>query len=108
EDVELDIKALKEKVKRLEARIKSKESKVERMKSNLKNAMLVFGKEKLDLNFYKISLRPSEALSTPENIDFANIPSEFIRIKPEVKEVNKSDLKKALKNGLKLQGFGII
>lgn len=78
---------------------------VERLKDNLTNAMLLFNYEKKSVGTFSLSFRKSEQviIDDAEVILIGN--PEFIRIK---KEVDKSEIKKALKSGSEISGARLI
>lgn len=102
-NLESDINSYKEEEKSLATKRKSTEKKIERLKEILKNSMEERGYQKLDLGIFKPYIK------TSEKVDILNlilIPEEFLRLKaPEPK---KDDIKKAIKNGIDIQGARIV
>ena len=78
---------------------------VERLKDKLTNAMLLFDYEKKSVGTFSLSFRKSEQviIDDAEVILMGN--PEFIRIK---KEVDKTEIKKALKSGSEINGARLI
>lgn len=91
-------------IERLEKLKKSYASKVEVLKSNIKNAMLHFGVDKIDSDMVKLSFRKSESVEI-ENQDL--IPKEFIKEKISYTP-DKTAIKEAIKSGQDVQGCTLI
>ena len=93
---------LDKEIKRLQAKKKAIENKADRLKSMMQNALNVAGLEKFKTPLYSFNIKTSESLEV-ESID--NIPREFLRIK---KEADKLAIKKAIKDGLVIDGCKIV
>ena len=92
--------AIKEEEKALAERRKAKESKAENLKEYVSRFL---DGSKFETSRVAASFRKSESLEISEG---AKIPEEYMRYKEP--EVNKADLKKAVKAGLELEGVQII
>ena len=99
--LEAQSKAIKEEVKKLQARAKSIDNNIQRLKENLAEAMQVMEMDKIDTGLHKLSFRKSKAVVID---DEHLIPSEFTST--EIK-VNKTELKKAIQGGLEIKGAHI-
>lgn len=53
-----------------------------------------------------VSFRKSESVEIDEGVNVANIPDEYLRFKEP--EVNKTELKKALKAGKRIEGVSLV
>lgn len=92
--------ALKAEEQSFAERRKVTEKKVASLKSYLSD---VLGGQKFETTEVKISFRKSESLEIEEG---AKVPEEFLKYKEP--EVNKTELKKAVKGGLELEGVQIV
>lgn len=99
-NLEAEASALKAEEQAFAERRKSVERQIANKKQYLSNFLQGSPFETLRV---KISFRKSETL---EVSDDAKIPEEFLKYKEP--EVNKADLKKAVKNGLVLEGVQIV
>lgn len=99
-DLEAEAKALEEEEKKFAYRKKVAKNKLEGLKKFL--AAYLHGETVKEVE-YTVSWRKSEALDIAEN---ASIPDEFLI--PQPAQVNKVDLKKALKKGAVIEGVSII
>ena len=95
-----DIEALKTEEKALAERRKHHENKVKYLIGHLEGYL---NGQKFETAKVKMSFRKSEVL---EISDGAKVPEEFLRYKEP--EVNKTDLKKAVKAGLQLEGVQLV
>jgi hypothetical protein len=87
--------SLDNEIKRLTARKKKRDRRAERLKDYVTTAL---GGEKFKTDKISVSYRKSESVDIAEG---AEIPDEYVRVKVEA---NKTELKKALKSGVKIQG----
>lgn len=105
-NLEGDIEALDNEIRRLTSRKKTLENNIKRMKEAVRDAMIATGKEKFKTELFSFSVQnnpPSVVLDT-EDLD--TLPNEFIRIK---KEPDKTAIKEALLKGdQKLSGYAHI
>jgi hypothetical protein len=90
-----DLYYIENEIKRLQELKKAKNNAIDRMKESISNAMNIYGIEKVDSPTLKLSLRKSESV---EVMNEEIIPSHFFTVK-EVKTVNKTKIKEAIKNG---------
>lgn len=88
-----EIEAMKEEEKRLSDRRRVKENKVKRLKEYMLQSMEATDTKKLDTPKCYISTRKSQKVVIDNE---AKIPRQFIKV---TESVNKTEIKKALKNG---------
>lgn len=88
-----EIEAMKAEEKRLADRRRVKENKVKRLKEYMIQSMLGTGTNKLDTPKAYISMRRSNKVVIDNE---SKIPRQFIKV---TETVNKTEIKKALKNG---------
>ena len=93
--IEHDVEAIENELKRLQALKKAKTNAIERMKEAISNAMELYSIEKVESPTLNLSFRKSESVEV-HNEDI--IPLQFMNIK-EVRTVNKTKIKEAIKNG---------
>ena len=98
------IDAIDAQIERLEKLKSSYKSKSEVLKSNIKNAMLHFGIDKIEHDLVKLSFRKSESVEV-ENQDL--IPKEFIKEKISYSP-DKTAIKEAIENGMEVPGAEIV
>ena len=74
---------------------KQKEAEVRALKykERIKEAMMLTNQQKVDTGLFKVSLRKTESVTI---FDQSNLPDEFLKVKVEP---NKTEIKKAIKNG---------
>lgn len=89
---------IKEK-RRLTKRITSLQKKQNNLKRNLRDAMIETKKTKFRTTFHTFTVRKNPPALVIENTE--SIPEEFIKI---TREVNRADLKKAVLEGLEIDG----
>jgi hypothetical protein len=102
---EASLDAIDNEIKRLQGLKKSRENKIKLLKDRLASAMNIFGKDKADLGIFKLSFRKSEALQVSDNLDYETIPGIYKKI---TVALDKLALKKAVKEGLEIEGVSII
>jgi seryl-tRNA synthetase len=91
-------------MKRLKGYIDQEQKKIDRLKNALLQSMLLTGTEKLESDFWRLSVRRSEAVE----VDIVEaLPSEFINIK-NVVTADKVAIKEAIKRGENITGARII
>lgn len=95
-----DAKALKEEKKALEERIKAKENRAESLKKYLEN---ILEGQKFETSKCAVSFRKSQSVNIS---DLSATPTEFLRFKPA--EADKTEIKKALKNGETVTGAELV
>lgn len=99
-DGEADI--LDKEIKRLNAKKQALNNKKDRLKKIMLSTIENTGQSKFKTSLYSFNIKNSEALEV-DSID--NIPREFLRIK---KEADKTAIKKAIKDGLIIDGCKIV
>jgi hypothetical protein len=91
-------------MKRLKAYIDQEQKKIDRLKNALLQSMLLTGTEKLESDFWRLSVRRSEAVE----VDIVEaLPSQFVNIK-NVVTADKVAIKEAIKRGENVMGARII
>jgi seryl-tRNA synthetase len=91
-------------MKRLKGYIDQEQKKIDRLKNALLQSMLLTGTEKLESDFWRLSVRRSEAVE----VDIVEaLPSQFINIK-NVVTADKVAIKEAIKRGENITGARII
>jgi hypothetical protein len=95
--LQADSAGISAEIDRLKKLQKSTDSSAESLLEYVKHEMMFTHKEKLDLGIFKLSLRAAtKAVSV---LDESKIPSEYFRVIPESKAVDKVALASALKVG---------
>ena len=103
-NIDSDIAGIKAEEKRLADKRKSLEGRKKGLKNNLEHSMKVLGKTKFKTQLFSFRIQKNPAKLV---IDYEDkIPQEFY-IKQEPK-LDNSALKEAIKNGLKIEGVGLI
>lgn len=98
-EFEAGANALDIEIKRLQSFKKQKEKSIENLTSL---QMILTQGEKIETSFYKFSTRKSKSVNI---IDESLIPDDFFKIK---KEVSKSEISKAINNGIDVSGAEIV
>lgn len=93
---------LAKEIKRLQGKKQALENRADRLNKMMMNAILSSGQSKVKTSLYSFSIKTSESV---EVRDLDEVPREFLRIK---KEADKVAIKKALKNGVKIEGVFLI
>lgn len=96
-----EAETLDKEIKRLQAKKVALNNKSDKLRAMMQNAMTVAGIEKFKTPLYSFSIKTTESL---EVLSIDNIPREFLRIK---KEADKIAIKKAIKDGLIIDGCEI-
>ena len=105
-NLEGDIEALDNEIRRLTSRKKTLENNIKRMKEALRDAMIATGKTKFKTELFSFSVQNNPASVVLDTEDLDTLPNEFIRIK---KEPDKTAIKEALLKGdQKLSGYAHI
>jgi hypothetical protein len=91
-NIEAETQMYDTEIKRLQAKKKAKEKIIDRLAFSLESYMKATGKEKIELDLFKLSFRSSKAV----NILSEDIPTEYLRI---TTEPNKVLIKEALTKG---------
>ena len=97
-----DEAAIEKEVERLLARKKARQNRIQRIRDYLQSQMELIGKDKITTPIMTISLQNNHPALEIED-EFA-VPTEFIVIIPERKEVDKAKVKEALKAGREVPG----
>lgn len=105
-NLDVEIAALADEKKRIDARKKVKENKLERMKEYLKNCMLQTGREKIETAKVKLSIRNNaESVSIYDEKAFTEYYKEsdprFFKFKVEI---DKTAIKKLIQSGENIDG----
>ena len=91
-------------VKRLQELKKVRKNAQNRLKNAIKDAMLIYDIDKIELPLNKISLRKSESVQI--TCDINDLPSDMKKIKVEA--ISKTEIKKMLKAGRVVEGVEIV
>ena len=96
-----NVNMLKAEVERLNDRRKSIEGNIDRLKENLKQTMILTGKEKIKTDLFNITVANNpEAVNV---IDETKIPKKYF-IKKVIQNLDKLTIKTLLKEGKKIKG----
>lgn len=98
--VESELAACEDERDHLNRLIRIKKNQVDRLENALSDSMKVLGLDELKFPTGRISFRRSESVEIENE---ALIPKKYIRV-TEKREPNKVEIKKALKEGLKVRG----
>lgn len=93
--LDANAKALDEEIKRLKSKKDACKNNIDRMKLHLTNAMIAIDKRKFKTDLFSFNVQKNQA-SVILDVDEADIPDEFMRIK---KEVSKTAIKEAIDAG---------
>jgi len=99
-----EVNAVNEEIKRLTDIKKRNEKAIERMETAISNAMQLYGIEKVDSSFLKLSFRKSESV---EIVNEAQLTEQFTTTKTTVTP-NKVAIKEAIKNGEVVEGAVLV
>ena len=94
--------ALKNEKQEIEKRMKAAERTVASCKEYILNAL---GGVKMENERCKISYRHTTSVDVADNINFDNVPAEFIKV---TKEIKKTEVKKAIEEGATIDGCRIV
>ena len=97
-----DIEALDNEIRRLTSRKKALENNIKNMKMALQSMMTITGKTKFKTDLFSFGIQKN-APSVVIDTDINNLPTEFLKFREP--EVDKTKLKEALKNGEDLSGY---
>jgi predicted RNase H-like nuclease (RuvC/YqgF family) len=97
-----DIEALDNEIRRLMSRKKALENNIKNMKMALQSMMTITGKTKFKTDLFSFGIQKN-APSVVIDTDINNLPTEFLKFREP--EVDKTKLKEALKNGEDLSGY---
>ena len=105
-NLEGDIEALDNEIRRLTSRKKTLENNIKRMKEAVRDVMIATGKTKFKTELFSFAVQNNPASVVLDTEDLDTLPDEYIRIK---KEVDKAAIKEALLKGdEKLSGYAHI
>lgn len=97
-----DSDGIQKEIDRLKNLQKTADYGAERLIEYIKDGMIAIEKEKMDLGIFKLTLKaPTKAV---EVLDESKIPSQYFRIIPESKDVDKTAIAAALKNNEVIHG----
>ena len=102
--VEIDVDAIDEELKRLQAIKKAKNNVIDRMKESVVNAMGIYGIEKISTPTLNLSLRKSESIEIVNESQLPDIyKTEKITYSPD-----KTRIKNAIKEGIEVEGAVLV
>lgn len=103
-DLDDDVEAINNEIKRLTQLKKARENASERLKNTISFYMDKFGRDEIKTPIVKLSFRKSEAV----NVEDVNaLPSDFKVVKV-TEQADKAKIKEALKNGESIIGCSIV
>lgn len=100
-NIESDIEARKNEIKRLTELNKADEKKKDHLKETLSTSMVLTGHERVDTPLFKVSFRKSQAVEVDELV----LPESY---KVATWKPDKKRLKEDLKNGLEIIGASLV
>lgn len=100
-NIESDIEARKNEIKRLTELNKADEKKKDHLKETLSTSMVLTGYERVDTPLFKVSFRKSQAVEVDELV----LPESY---KVATWKPDKKRLKEDLKNGLEIIGASLV
>lgn len=100
-NLEADIEARKNEIKRLTELNKADEKKKDHLKETLSTSMQLTGHERVDTPLFKVSFRKSQAVEVDETV----LPESY---KVATWKPDKKRLKEDLKNGLEIVGASLV
>lgn len=104
--LESDGAGIKAEIDRLKVLQDQNAKSVESLKEYIKSGMETIGSDKLDLGIFKLTLKaPTKAV---EVTDATQIPSDYWRVVPETKAVDKSLIATMLKTGKEIPGAKLV
>ena len=104
-NLESEIESKKAEEKRIKESRQREEKKLENFKNYVLNIFIELDKKKIETSIGKLAIRTSKAVEI--SVDINALPDEYKRIKTTV-EANKTDLKKALKQGVEIKGVELV
>lgn len=102
---EADISSVAEEINRLRKVKQRNESQLKSLKERVVSAMVLLGKKNISTSIGKLSTRRSESVEVYG--DIKELPEEFKRLKIEVSP-DKTALKKAIKDGMHIDGVELV
>jgi hypothetical protein len=116
-DSEDTVTAIDAEIKRLQGLKKTEQNKVKRLKDTIQNAMELYGITEIKTKTLKLNFRKSEGVvctfDNPQKFDSwwdvqkSLIGEEFVTTVPELSKPNLTAIKKAIKEGIEIEGFEI-
>ncbi len=100
-NIESDVEARKNEIKRLTELNKADEKKKDHLKETLSTSMVLTGHERVDTPLFKVSFRKSQAVEVDELV----LPESY---KVAIWKPDKKRLKEDLKNGLEIIGATLV
>ena len=100
-NIESDVEARKNEIKRLTELNKADEKKKDHLKETLSTSMQLTGYERVDTPLFKVSFRKSQAVEVDETV----LPESY---KVATWKPDKKRLKEDLKNGLEIVGASLV
>ena len=100
-NLEADVEARKNEIKRLTELNKADEKKKDHLKETLSTSMVLTGHERVDTPLFKVSFRKSQAVEVDETV----LPESY---KVATWKPDKKRLKEDLKNGLEIIGASLV
>lgn len=100
-NIESDVEARKNEIKRLTELNKADEKKKDHLKETLSTSMVLTGHERVDTPLFKVSFRKSQAVEVDELV----LPESY---KVATWKPDKKQLKEDLKNGLEIVGASLV
>nr|DAN78712.1 MAG TPA: resistance protein [Caudoviricetes sp.] len=100
-NIESDVEARKNEIKRLTELNKADEKKKDHLKETLSTSMVLTGHERVDTPLFKVSFRKSQAVEVDELV----LPESY---KVATWKPDKKRLKEDLKNGLEIIGASLV
>lgn len=100
-NIDADVEARKNEIKRLTELNKADEKKKDRLKETLSASMALTGHERVDTPLFKVSFRKSQAVEVDETV----LPEAY---KVATWKPDKKRLKEDLKNGLEIIGASLV
>lgn len=100
--LEGDAESLEHEINRLKKKLTARDTRIDKIKAYMKQQMIFMGKQKISTPTFTVSVRnnPPALRITDESL----IPASYMTIIPESKELNKSSIKEALKQGKEIPG----
>jgi len=100
------VSAIDAEIKRLQALKKTEKNKAERLKETISNAMDLYGIREIKTETLKLNFRRSEGVVYTDDLSYT-LPDELVTIVPEQRKPNLTAIKKAIKEGVDVDGFEI-
>jgi hypothetical protein len=99
------VDAIDAEIKRLQGLKKMEQNKATRLKQNIHIAMDLYGINEIKTETLKINFRKSEGVIC--TMDEVKLDDEFVTVVPETSKPNLTAIKKAIKEGINVDGFKI-